>query len=105
MGRSRYKIFEQEQPRFFTSTVINWLPLFAAPGIVDFIYASWKFMREQQRLFIYGYVIMENHLHFIVSSPTNLSKEGGIFRDLIARERVRTYVLRWTRKRHGCILT
>lgn len=88
MGLSRYKIFEQERPHFFTSTVINWLPLFASPGIVELIYDCWKFMQKEKRLIIYGYIIMENHLHFIASSPTNLSKEVGIFRSYTARQMI-----------------
>lgn len=86
MGRSRYKIFDQDQPHFFTSTVVNWTPLFASPSIVEQIYSCWKFMQDNGRLVIYGYVIMENHLHLIASSATNLSKEIGIFRSYTARQ-------------------
>ncbi len=88
MGRSRYKIFEQERPHFFTSTIVQWLPLFASPHVVEIIYESWKFMQKEERFVIYGYVIMENHLHFIASSPTNLSKEVGVFRSYTARRTI-----------------
>lgn len=96
MGRSRYKIFEQEGPHFFTSTVVSWLPLFASPHIVERIYACWKFMQEDERLVIYGYVIMENHLHFIASSPTNLAKEVGIFRSYTARQ-----IIDWLKEKNA----
>jgi len=53
-------------------------------------------MQEHERLIIYGYVIMENHLHFIASSPTDLSKEAGIFRSYTARQ-----IIDWLKEREA----
>jgi REP element-mobilizing transposase RayT len=85
MPRSRYKIHEDHQPHFLTCTVVNWLPLFAGPPIVQIILDSWRFLREHHRLEIYAYVIMENHLHLIASSE-HLSKEIGDFKSFTARK-------------------
>jgi putative transposase len=69
MTRTRYQICEKEALHFLTCTVVNWLPLFSSPSIVDILYASWRFLQEHERLTIYAYVVMENHLHLVAASP------------------------------------
>ena len=85
MPRSRYQIYENQSPHFLTCTVVNWLPLFASPPVVDILYASWRFLQAHERLIIYAYVVMENHLHLVAASP-NLSKEIGDFKSFTARQ-------------------
>ena len=84
MSRSRYRIFETEHPYFLTCTIVGWLPLFARPEAVLIILDSWRYLTDTDRLTIYGYVILENHLHFIASSQS-LSKEVGDFKSFTAR--------------------
>jgi len=69
MSRSRYRIFETEYPYFLTCTIVGWLPIFTRPVYFDFIYRSWKWLEEKEGLTIYGYVILENHLHLIAQAP------------------------------------
>jgi len=84
MGRSRYKIYENNQPYFLTCTIVQWLPLFARPAIVQIVLDSLDFLQREKRLRLYAYVIMENHLHLIASSG-QLSKEIGDFKSFTAR--------------------
>lgn len=84
MARSRYKFLVNNEPHFLTCTIINWLPLFADPAIVKILLDSLTFLRGEDRMTIYAYVIMENHLHLIASSK-NLSKEIGDFKSYTAR--------------------
>jgi len=65
--------------------VVNWLPLFSSPPIVDILYTSWRFLQANERLTLYAYVIMENHLHMVATSP-DLSKEIGDFKSFTARQ-------------------
>jgi REP element-mobilizing transposase RayT len=51
---------------------------------VQIIYDSWRFLKDNGRLTILGYVILENHLHMIASSP-DISKEIGDFKSFTAR--------------------
>jgi len=67
MGRSRYTITENDKPHFFTCTVLEWLPVFTRPETVDILLDSWRYQRAQG-LQLYGYVILENHLHFIAQA-------------------------------------
>ncbi len=90
MARSRYKIFDNAYPHFLTSTIVEWLPLFSNPSVVQVILDSLQFMQKHDRLIIYAYVIMENHLHLIASS-TDLSKEMGDFKSYTARQIIDYY--------------
>ena len=83
MGRSRYHVLGT-QPHFLTCTLINWMPLFGNMEIVQIILNSLNFLQRQQRLTLYGYVIMENHLH-LIAAAANLSKEIGNFKSFTAR--------------------
>ena len=85
MSRTRYKIFENNQPYFLTCTTVNWLPIFGNPEVAKIILNSLKFLQENKRLTIFVYVIMEHHLHLIASSE-DLSKEIGDFKSFTARE-------------------
>ncbi|MDZ7831724.1 MAG: transposase [Desulfobacterales bacterium] len=85
MGRSRYKIIEMNRPHFVTCTTIQWLPLFSSPTVVRFLLDSLSFLQDQSRIIIYAYVIMENHIHLILSSG-RLNKEIAIFKSYTARQ-------------------
>ena len=85
MTRSRYKIFETEFPYFLTCTIVGWLPVFTRPETVQIVLNSWRFLQDSGRIKLYGYVILENHLH-LVASAENLSKEIGDFKSFTARK-------------------
>ena len=85
MARSRYKIFENQQPYFLTCTVVNWLPIFSSRAVAQMILDSLQFLQQHQRLTIYAYVLLENHLHLIASS-SDLAKEIGDFKSFTARQ-------------------
>jgi REP element-mobilizing transposase RayT len=85
MGRSRYTIRETEAPQFLTCTVINWMPLFTRPQTVNIILNALQYRQENQGWKIYGYVILENHLHLIVQAE-NLRAELPLFKSYTARQ-------------------
>jgi putative transposase len=89
MPRSRYLVYEQFSPHFLTCTVVNWLPLFIDPNLIDVLYDSFHFMQKHDRLTIYAYVIMDTHLHLVASSE-NLSKEIANFKSFTARKIIDT---------------
>ena len=84
MTRSRYRIFETEYPYFLTTTIVGWLPVFTRPDAVDILYDSWRHCQRQRGLKIFGYVILENHLHLIASAP-DLSTVMQNFKSFTAR--------------------
>ena len=66
--RSRYKVAELEHPHFLTCTTVGWLPVFTRTSYLDMITASLTFCREQKRLRLHAYAILDNHLHLMVSA-------------------------------------
>jgi len=68
-----------------THTIVNWLPLFSSPSIVQIVLDSLKFMQANGRLTIYAFVILENHLHLIASSE-ELGKEIGDFKSFTSHK-------------------
>ncbi len=69
MGRSRYRIHEPTHPHFLTCTVLQWLPLFAQSANVQILSDSLRYLQDQGRLTLYGYVILENHCHLLAAAP------------------------------------
>ncbi len=84
MGRTRYTITEAEQPHFLTCTVLDWLAVFTRPETVNIILDCWQHQRRNKGFKLYGYVILENHLHFIAQAP-RLDKTVAEFKSFTAR--------------------
>ena len=85
MGRSRYRIVEQDHPYFLTCTVVNWVPLFTRPPIVQYLLDALIFLQKERNLRLYGYVILENHLHLIAQAPDLAGCIAG-FKSFTARQ-------------------
>ena len=84
MARNRYVITEPDKPHFLTCTVMEWLPVFSRPAAVGILLDSWRYQKEHDGLLLYGYVILENHLHFIAQAE-RLDKCLSSFKAFIAR--------------------
>ncbi len=84
-GTRQIQNTRQPSPHFLTATVVNWLPVFASKPIAQILLNSLQFLQVHERIILYAYVILENHLHLIVSSD-NLSKEIGDFKSYTARQ-------------------
>ena len=85
MTRTRYRIFETEYPYFMTCTLVGWLPVFTRPEAVQILFDSWRFLQQQRNFKLYGYVVLENHLHLIASAP-DLSDVMKSFKMYTARQ-------------------
>ena len=84
MGRSRFRFGEGHAPHFLTCTVVGWLPLFTRPETVQILLDSWQFLQDRDRMVLLGYVVLENHIHFIASAA-DLPREVGDFKSYTAR--------------------
>ncbi len=85
MGRTRYKIYKPTHPHFITCTVLHWLPIFTRKESVQIIIDCIKFLQEKDNLKLYAYVILENHLHMVVSS-NDLHKSMQSFKQYTAKQ-------------------
>jgi putative transposase len=95
MPRSRYRIYDTHYPHFMTCTIVNWLPLLSRPPIAQIVLDSWRFLQENQRIELYAYVIMENHVH-LIAAANDLTKEMGDFKSFTARQ-----IVDWLQDRHA----
>ena len=88
MPRSRYRVLYKPCPHFMTATVNHWLPLFTRPETVNILLDSWRFLQQEAGSKLYGYVILENHLHLIAASE-NLSHDMQRFKSYTAKQIIR----------------
>ncbi|MBT4936498.1 transposase [Candidatus Peregrinibacteria bacterium] len=65
--RSRYKIVSDEHHYFITSTIVEWLPIFTKKEYCNIIIDSLDFCQKNKGLYIHAYVILDNHIHLVVS--------------------------------------
>ena len=84
MARSRYQFGEERQPHFLTATVVDWLPVFTRQETADILFSSWRYLQENQNMRLYGFVVLENHLH-VVAQSNNLPATWTRFKSYTAR--------------------
>jgi REP element-mobilizing transposase RayT len=85
MSRTRYKIYDNAYPHFLTCTVVGWTPVFTRPETVEIVLDSWKYLQRNSGLDIFGFVILDNHLHFIAATE-DLSDALKRFKSYTARK-------------------
>ena len=59
-------------PYFFTATILNWVHLLSEDKYKEIIITSLAYLAKNDRVTIYGFVIMPNHIHIIWS----MNEEG-----------------------------
>jgi len=91
MGRSGYGIDDPRAAHFFTCTIVNWLTVFTRPATVDIVLDSFRFLQSERGLNIYGYVILENHLHMIAASD-DIGRDVKNFKSYTAKQIVKCLV-------------
>ena len=64
---------------------MEWLPVFTRPETVQIVLDCWRYQRKEADLKLYGYVVLENHLHFVAQAK-NLNKCVSSFKSFTARQ-------------------
>jgi len=63
-----YRISEQQAVYFITCTVVQWIDVFTRKEYADIVVDSLRYCQKNKGLNnIYGWVIMSNHIHLIIS--------------------------------------
>jgi putative transposase len=52
-------------PQFLTATILEWKPLLREDRYKEVIGSSLRFLVKRNRIAVYGFVIMPNHIHLI----------------------------------------
>jgi len=60
-------MFDEQNIYFTTASIYNWLPLLQKDEFKDILISSLKFLKDNDRLDVFAFVIMPNHLHIIWS--------------------------------------
>jgi putative transposase len=58
-------MIESELPQYITATILDWKMLLKPKKCKDIIIESLRFLVEKERVIIYGFVILDNHIHII----------------------------------------
>jgi putative transposase len=62
-------------PQFFTATILEWKHLLKPDAFKDIIINSLLFLKKEQSIVVYGFVIMPNHIHLIWQIQDGFIKE------------------------------
>ena len=74
-----YVIRDQSLPHFITATVVDWVDVFSRKIYSEIIIECLDYCIKNKGMILYSYVIMSNHIHFIVQS--NEGKLSDLLRD------------------------
>ena len=85
MGPSRYGFSDPEAPHFMTCSILDWTPFFTRPDTVEIVLDRIRFLQRDSGLKLYGYVIFENHMHWIAQS-VDLPSDVKPFKSYTARK-------------------
>jgi len=66
-----FQIKDQSALHYITLQVVYWIDIFTRAHYRDIIIENLAYCQQNKGLVIYGYVIMSNHIHLLVSSDTN----------------------------------
>ncbi|MCB9251656.1 MAG: transposase [Flavobacteriales bacterium] len=71
---------------FITMTIMNWIDLFSREIYKEIVTENLKYCQENEKLEIYAYVIMSNHLHLVCSRrDENLNELIGRFKSYTSK--------------------
>lgn len=78
---TRYRFGENHIPHFVTFAVINWIDALSRPIIKNIVVESLRFSIENKGLLLHAWVLMNNHVHLIISTSDNIKPED-VMRDI-----------------------
>jgi putative transposase len=71
-----------EYPQFFTATILDWKHLLRPDKYKDILIGSLKFLVQNCRIKLFGFVLMPNHIHVIWQVRENV-KGADVQRDFL----------------------
>ncbi|NOX84341.1 MAG: transposase [Chlorobi bacterium] len=70
-------MLNEESIYYTTATIYEWIHLLQQDIFKDILISSLKFLNETDRLYIFAFVIMPNHIHIVWSINQNTGNETG----------------------------
>jgi REP element-mobilizing transposase RayT len=65
-----------EYPQFFTATNLEWRSLLQSDKYKDIVVDSLRFIVNNKRAIIYGFVLMQNHIHIIWQMQAGVKRQN-----------------------------
>jgi REP element-mobilizing transposase RayT len=65
---TRYRFADCYIPHFITFSVVNWLDALSRPAYKDIVVNSLKYCINNKGLVVHAWVIMNNHVHMVISA-------------------------------------
>ncbi|HWH63372.1 MAG TPA: transposase [Ginsengibacter sp.] len=85
MSKGGYKIFDQGGLYYVSFAVVGWVDVFTRKEYRDIVIESLQYCQKEKGLVIYGWCIMSNHAHLIISAKeNNVSSVLGDFKNIRA---------------------
>jgi REP-associated tyrosine transposase len=81
MSGDKYLVSDKSGCYYVTFTVIHWIDIFSRKEYRDIIVDSLNYCIKEKGLVVYGWVIMSNHVHLIITAKTEEQNISAIIRD------------------------
>jgi putative transposase len=75
---SRYKVHDSQVPYFITAAVVSWIDALSRPAYKDIVVKSLHYCIAEKGLQLHDWVVMNNHLHLIISA-----RPGYVISDIV----------------------
>ena len=59
------EVYAKQHPDFITITCLEWKPILIEDSFKDILISSLRFLSKENRIIVYGFVIMTNHFHLV----------------------------------------
>jgi putative transposase len=76
--KSKYRIYDEGQFYFITSTVVDWIPIFIDDQYFNILIKAISFSQKEKGLNVHAYVLLDNHFHMIISGQCISNIMGSI---------------------------
>ncbi len=87
MSKGGYKMFDQGGMYFVSFAVVHWVDAFTRKEYRDILIESLRHCQNEKGLVIYGWCIMSNHIHLIISAKeNNVSDVLGDFKKFTSKK-------------------
>ena len=93
MGKGGYKIIDQGGLYYVSFAVVAWVDAFTRKEYRDIVIESLQHCQQEKGLVIYGWCIMSNHVHLIISAKeNNVSDVLGNFKKYTSKQIIKSII-------------
>ena len=104
MGKGGYRIIDQGGLYYVSFAVEAWVDVFTRKDYRDIVLESLKHCQKEKGLVIYGWCLMSNHAHLIISAnENNVSDVLGDFKKFTSKQIIKAITGHPGESRRECL--